>query len=64
VLDPDAALSGRIARACRARGVVVLTVGAWGDVLRFLPLLVIGQELLTETLDVLDEAFAAGAGTA
>jgi len=59
VLDP-----GRIARACHARGVVVLTVGAWGDVLRFLPPLVIGQELLTETLDVLDEAFAAEAATA
>ena len=27
-------------RACHARGVVVLTVGAWGDVLRFLPPLV------------------------
>jgi len=39
-------------------------VGAWGDVLRFLPPQVIGQELLTETLDVLDEAFAAEAATA
>jgi 4-aminobutyrate aminotransferase/(S)-3-amino-2-methylpropionate transaminase len=58
VLDPDAALSGRIARACRARGVVVLTAGTWGKVLRFLPSLVIGQELLTEALDVLDEARA------
>jgi 4-aminobutyrate aminotransferase/(S)-3-amino-2-methylpropionate transaminase len=58
-LEPDAALTGRIARACHARGVVVLTAGTWGNVLRFLPPLVIGQELLTEALDVLDEAFAA-----
>jgi 4-aminobutyrate aminotransferase / (S)-3-amino-2-methylpropionate transaminase / 5-aminovalerate transaminase len=57
-LEPDAALTGRIARACHARGVVVLTAGTSGNVLRFLPPLVIGQDLLTEALDVLDEAFA------
>jgi 4-aminobutyrate aminotransferase / (S)-3-amino-2-methylpropionate transaminase / 5-aminovalerate transaminase len=58
-LEPDAALTGRIARACHARGVVVLTAGTWGNVLRFLPPLVIGRDLLAEALDVLDEAFAA-----
>src|SRR5690349_7224632 len=58
-LEPDAALTGRVARACHARGVVVLTAGTWGNVLRFLPPLVIGPDLLTEALDVLDEAFAA-----
>jgi 4-aminobutyrate aminotransferase/(S)-3-amino-2-methylpropionate transaminase len=57
--EPDAGLTGRIARACHARGVVVLTAGTYGNVLRFLPPLVIGQELLTEALDVLDEAFDA-----
>jgi 4-aminobutyrate aminotransferase/(S)-3-amino-2-methylpropionate transaminase len=59
--EPDAALTGRIARACHARGVVVLTAGTWGNVLRFLPPLVIGHELLSEGLDVLDEVFAAEA---
>jgi 4-aminobutyrate aminotransferase/(S)-3-amino-2-methylpropionate transaminase len=57
--EPDPELTGRLARACHARGVVVLTAGTWGNVLRFLPPLVIGQDLLTEALDVLDEAFAA-----
>jgi 4-aminobutyrate aminotransferase/(S)-3-amino-2-methylpropionate transaminase len=57
--EPDAALTGRVARACHARGVVVLTAGTWGNVLRFLPPLVIGHDLLVEALDVLDEAFAA-----
>jgi 4-aminobutyrate aminotransferase / (S)-3-amino-2-methylpropionate transaminase / 5-aminovalerate transaminase len=57
--EPDAELTGRIARACHARGVVVLTAGTFGNVLRFLPPLVIGQDLLSEALDVLDEAFAA-----
>jgi 4-aminobutyrate aminotransferase/(S)-3-amino-2-methylpropionate transaminase len=57
--EPEAALTARIARECHARGVVVLTAGTWGNVLRFLPPLVIGQDLLTEALDVLDEVFAA-----
>ncbi|NYJ05203.1 4-aminobutyrate--2-oxoglutarate transaminase [Petropleomorpha daqingensis] len=57
-LEPDAALTGAVARACHARGVLVLTAGTWGNVLRFLPPLVIGQDLLSEALDVLDEAFA------
>jgi 4-aminobutyrate aminotransferase/(S)-3-amino-2-methylpropionate transaminase len=55
---PDAELTGRIAKACHAQGVVVLTAGTFGNVLRFLPPLVIGQELLTEALDVLDAAVA------
>ena len=60
--EPDADLTGRVARACHAEGVVVLTAGTFGNVLRFLPPLVIGQDLLTEGLDVLDAAFAAHAG--
>jgi 4-aminobutyrate aminotransferase/(S)-3-amino-2-methylpropionate transaminase len=59
--EPDAALTGRVAKACHAQGVVVLTAGTYGNVLRFLPPLVIGQALLTEALDVLEEAFAAHA---
>jgi 4-aminobutyrate aminotransferase/(S)-3-amino-2-methylpropionate transaminase len=62
--EPDPELTGRIARACHARGVVVLTAGTWGNVLRFLPPLVIGQDLLGEALDVLDEVFAAEAPAA
>jgi 4-aminobutyrate aminotransferase/(S)-3-amino-2-methylpropionate transaminase len=54
--EPDAALTGRIARACHAAGVVVLTAGTHGNVLRFLPPLVIGQDLLAEALDVLEQA--------
>jgi 4-aminobutyrate aminotransferase / (S)-3-amino-2-methylpropionate transaminase / 5-aminovalerate transaminase len=57
--EPDAELTGRIARACHAQGVIVLTAGTFGNVLRFLPPLVIGQDLLTEALDVLDAAFDA-----
>ncbi|MGY1813335.1 4-aminobutyrate--2-oxoglutarate transaminase [Blastococcus sp. SYSU D00820] len=55
--EPDAALAGKVAKLCHAEGVVVLTAGSYGNVLRFLPPLVIGQDLLSEALDVLEAAF-------
>src|SRR3954447_13458362 len=58
-LDPDPELTARVARACHAEGVVVLTAGTYGNVLRFLPPLVIGDDLLAEALDVLEAAFSA-----
>ena len=56
--EPDAALAARVAEEAAQRGVIVLTCGTWGNVLRFLPPLTIGDDLLTEALDVLDEVFA------
>ena len=55
--EPDAALTGQIAKACHAAGVVLLTAGTYGNVLRFLPPLVIGHDLLSEGLDVIERAF-------
>jgi 4-aminobutyrate aminotransferase/(S)-3-amino-2-methylpropionate transaminase len=57
--EPDAALAGRVAAACHAEGVVVLTCGTYGNVLRFLPPLVMPEHLLVEGLDVLEKALAA-----
>jgi 4-aminobutyrate aminotransferase/(S)-3-amino-2-methylpropionate transaminase len=37
---------------------IVLTCGTYGNVLRLLPPLVIGQTLLTEGLEILADAFA------
>jgi 4-aminobutyrate aminotransferase / (S)-3-amino-2-methylpropionate transaminase / 5-aminovalerate transaminase len=37
----------------------VLTCGTFGNVLRFLPPLVIGEDLLEEGLDIIENAFAA-----
>ena len=59
-LEPDAAEATRVARACAAQGVLVLTCGTWGNVLRLLPPLVIGDALLDDALDVLEAALAAG----
>jgi 4-aminobutyrate aminotransferase/(S)-3-amino-2-methylpropionate transaminase len=55
--DPDPETTGRVARACHERGVVVLTAGTYGNVLRFLPPLVIPPDVLADGLDVLAEAF-------
>lgn len=55
-LEPDAAEAGRVARECAAQGVLVLTCGTYGNVIRLLPPLVIPPELLDDALDVLESA--------
>ncbi|WP_328739202.1 4-aminobutyrate--2-oxoglutarate transaminase [Streptomyces erythrochromogenes] len=54
---PEAA--GALAKACHAEGLLVLTCGTYGNVLRFLPPIVIGEHLLNEGLDLIEAAFAA-----
>jgi len=56
---PDADLTGRINKACHAAGLVTLTCGTFGNVFRFLPPLSSGDDLLSEGLDILEDAFAA-----
>jgi 4-aminobutyrate aminotransferase/(S)-3-amino-2-methylpropionate transaminase len=58
-LEPDPESARRIADACLRAGVIVLTCGTWGNVIRLLPPLIIGEHLLSEGLDVLSEAAAA-----
>ncbi|HET8971554.1 MAG TPA: aminotransferase class III-fold pyridoxal phosphate-dependent enzyme, partial [Candidatus Nanopelagicales bacterium] len=57
-LEPDAASAGAVAKACHADGLVVLTCGTYGNVLRFLPPLVMPEPLLDEGLGILEKAFA------
>jgi 4-aminobutyrate aminotransferase/(S)-3-amino-2-methylpropionate transaminase len=56
---PDPVLTAAVSSACHREGLVTLTAGTYGNVLRFLPPLVIGDVLLSEGLDILDAAFAA-----
>ena len=46
-----------IAAAAHARGLILLTCGTYGNVLRLLPPLSMPDHLLEEGLDVLEEAF-------
>jgi len=56
--EPDAAAVARIASYAASHGVLLLTAGTHANVLRFLPSLVIGDDLLAEALGVLGDAFA------
>ena len=58
---PDPVRVGSVAAYCHARGVVTLTAGTYGNVLRFLPPLAMPDHLLDEAFDVLAEAFDATA---
>jgi 4-aminobutyrate aminotransferase/(S)-3-amino-2-methylpropionate transaminase len=55
--EPDAATTAAVAKACHADGLVVLTCGTYGNVLRFLPPLVMPDHLLHEGLSILEKAF-------
>ena len=55
---PDADLTGRINKYCHSQGLVTLTCGTFGNVFRFLPPLAAGDDLLSEGLDILENAFA------
>ncbi|MET8703137.1 MULTISPECIES: 4-aminobutyrate--2-oxoglutarate transaminase [unclassified Kitasatospora] len=57
--EPNTEATAAIAKACHAEGLVVLTAGTYGNVLRFLPPLVMPEHLLNEGLDILEGAFAA-----
>jgi 4-aminobutyrate aminotransferase/(S)-3-amino-2-methylpropionate transaminase len=47
-----------IIKYCQSKGVLILTAGTYGNVIRFLPPIVISDELLKDALGVLEEAFA------
>ena len=53
--EPDAALAGKLSAACHQQGVLTLTCGTYGNVLRFLPPLVMPDHLLDEALGVIEE---------
>ena len=57
----DASRMNAIATGCLERGVIVLTAGTYGNVVRLLPPINIDAVLLEDGLDVIDEALAAAA---
>lgn len=56
--NPNTAAMNAVVKYCQSKGVLVLTAGTYSNVVRFLPPLVITDELLKDALGVLEEAFA------
>ncbi|MEU5829248.1 4-aminobutyrate--2-oxoglutarate transaminase [Micromonospora tulbaghiae] len=56
-LTPDPAATAAVSAACHAAGLLTLTCGTYGNVLRFLPPLVISDDELSRGLDILAAAF-------
>ncbi|MDN5806631.1 MAG: 4-aminobutyrate--2-oxoglutarate transaminase [Brevibacterium sp.] len=61
-IDPNPDLVKKVADYCAKNGVLVLTTGTYGNILRFLPPLTISDGLLNEAFDVIEEAVAASVG--
>jgi 4-aminobutyrate aminotransferase/(S)-3-amino-2-methylpropionate transaminase len=55
---PDPERTAAVSRACHEAGLLTLTCGTYGNVLRFLPPLVTPPETLARGLDLLESAFA------
>ncbi|KJC64914.1 4-aminobutyrate--2-oxoglutarate transaminase [Agreia bicolorata] len=54
--EPDADITKRVAAAALEAGVIILTCGTYGNVIRLLPSLVIDDALLLEGIGVLEDA--------
>ncbi|MDA2812586.1 4-aminobutyrate--2-oxoglutarate transaminase [Nocardiopsis sp. RSe5-2] len=55
---PNGEALGKVVSYCHQQGLVLLTAGTYGNVIRMLPPLVIGDDLLDEGLSIIEEAFA------
>jgi len=56
--NPNTAAMNAVVKYCQSKGVLVLTAGTYSNVIRFLPPLVITDDLLQDALGVLEEGFA------
>ena len=57
-LDPNSEAMTKVINFCAKKGVLLLSAGTYSNVIRFLPPIVISDELLLDAMSVLDEAFA------
>lgn len=55
---PNTEALSSIVKYCHSKGLILLTAGTYGNVIRLLPPLVISDDLLDEGLTILEEAFA------
>jgi 4-aminobutyrate aminotransferase/(S)-3-amino-2-methylpropionate transaminase len=57
-LEPNSEAMTKVINYCAKKGVLLLSAGTYSNVIRFLPPIVITDELLLDAMSVLDEAFA------
>jgi 4-aminobutyrate aminotransferase/(S)-3-amino-2-methylpropionate transaminase len=57
--EPNPEAVGAIIKFCQQNGVLILSAGTYGNVIRLLPPLVIPENLLIEALGIIDQGFAA-----
>ena len=57
---PDAASAGRVQKACLQRNLLLLTCGTYGNVIRWIPPLVVTAEQIDAALGIFNEAVTAG----
>ena len=57
-MDPNPEALTAILKYCTSKGVLILSAGTYGNVIRLLPPLIIEEDLLRDGLAVLDEALA------
>jgi 4-aminobutyrate aminotransferase/(S)-3-amino-2-methylpropionate transaminase len=57
-IEPNPAALSAIVKFCQKEGVLILSAGTYGNVIRLLPPLVMPEALLREALEVLDRAIA------
>jgi 4-aminobutyrate aminotransferase / (S)-3-amino-2-methylpropionate transaminase / 5-aminovalerate transaminase len=57
-LEPNPEAMTKVINYCAKKGVLLLSAGTYSNVIRFLPPIVISDELLLDAMSVLDEAFA------
>ena len=57
-IEPNSGAVSKVLKYCTSNGVFILSAGTYNNVIRFLPPLVITDELLADALSVLDDAFA------
>jgi 4-aminobutyrate aminotransferase/(S)-3-amino-2-methylpropionate transaminase len=58
-MEPDAGRTSAVSSHCHQHGLVTLTTGTYGNVLRFLPPLTMPRNLLEEGLNIVSSAFEA-----
>ena len=60
--EPDAAFTGRVREEALKRGLILLTCGVYGNVIRFLAPLTIQDAIFDEALDIIEDSIKAARG--